>query len=148
MRKNSRTKRGDVLDSQELEAVWEKIETLQTMREALREQQFQAIIEVGVELQDILQEFKKLHNAYPCRKETRLFHPLRIPLIASLTPIYTPRKHDGPALQNTRIPQNPRKIRKKKKKQISPLSPPNTRARKDGPDSTPPHQLHSRYDSV
>jgi hypothetical protein len=62
---NSRTKRGDVLDSQELEAVWEKIETLQTMREALREQQFQAIIEVGVELQDILQEFKKLHNAYP-----------------------------------------------------------------------------------
>jgi hypothetical protein len=41
----SRTKRGDVLASQELEAVWEQIETPQTMREVLREQQFQAIIE-------------------------------------------------------------------------------------------------------
>jgi hypothetical protein len=38
----------------------------------------------------------------------------------------TPKKHDGPAPQNTRIPQNPRKIRKKKKKQISPPSPPQT----------------------
>jgi hypothetical protein len=38
----------------------------------------------------------------------------------------TPKKHDGPALQNTQIPQNPRKIQKKKKKQISPPSPPQT----------------------
>jgi hypothetical protein len=38
---------------------------LQDMRESLREQQFQAILELGVELQDILQEIKKLHNADP-----------------------------------------------------------------------------------
>jgi hypothetical protein len=62
---NSRTKRGDVLDLQELEAVLERMETLQTMRESLREQQFQAILELGVELQDIPQEIKKLHNADP-----------------------------------------------------------------------------------
>jgi hypothetical protein len=46
--------------------VLEHMETLQTMRESLREQQLQAILELGVELQDILlQEFKKLHNVYP-----------------------------------------------------------------------------------
>jgi hypothetical protein len=122
---NSRTKGGDVLESQELIAVWEQIETLQTMREALREQQFKSIIEVGVELQDILQEFKKLHNAYLLPEGD---------LDASVTPVAntpdcildTPRKHDGPALQNTRIPQNPRKIRKEKKKHTSPPSPPQT----------------------
>ena len=47
---NSRTKRGDVSDLQELEAVLEHMETLQTMRESLKEQQFQAILELGVEL--------------------------------------------------------------------------------------------------
>jgi hypothetical protein len=50
-----------VLDLQELVAVWEQIETGET----LREQQFQAILDLGAELQDILQEIKKLHNAYP-----------------------------------------------------------------------------------
>jgi hypothetical protein len=63
--KNSRTKRGDVSDLQELEAVLEHMEMLQSMSDSLREQQFQAILELGVELQDILQEIKKLHNAYP-----------------------------------------------------------------------------------
>jgi hypothetical protein len=62
---NSRTKRGDVLDLQELEAVLEHMQSLQTMRESLREQQHQAILELGVELQDILQEIKRLHNADP-----------------------------------------------------------------------------------
>jgi hypothetical protein len=66
---NSRTKRGDVLDLQELEAVLEHMKTLQTMRESLREQQFQAILELGVESQDILQEITKLHNADPLPKE-------------------------------------------------------------------------------
>jgi hypothetical protein len=35
---NSSTKRGDVLDLKEQEAVFEQIETLQTMSESLREQ--------------------------------------------------------------------------------------------------------------
>jgi hypothetical protein len=61
---NSSTKRGDVLDLQELEAVLEHMEMLQTMGESLLEQQFQAILELGVELQDILQELKKLQNVY------------------------------------------------------------------------------------
>jgi hypothetical protein len=90
------------------------------MREAFREQQFQAIIEVGVELQDILQEFKKQHNAYPLPEEDST---------APVTPVAntpdcilnTPRKHDGPALQNTRIPKNPRKIQKKEKADRFPL---------------------------
>jgi hypothetical protein len=43
-------KRGDVLDLQELEAVLEQMEMLQAMSESLREQQFQAIPELGVEL--------------------------------------------------------------------------------------------------
>jgi hypothetical protein len=54
-----------MLDLQELKAVLEHMKTLQTMRESLREQQCQAILERGVELQDILQEIKKLHNADP-----------------------------------------------------------------------------------
>jgi hypothetical protein len=68
--------------------VWDKIETLQTMREALREQQFQAILDLGVKLQDILQEIKKLHNAYPL--------PEGVKSVAN-TPdciLDTPRKHD------------------------------------------------------
>jgi hypothetical protein len=49
---NSRTKRGDVLDLQQLEAVLlEHMEMLQNMRESIREQQFQDILEFGVELQ-------------------------------------------------------------------------------------------------
>jgi proline dehydrogenase len=56
---NSRTKRGDVLNLQELEAVLEHMEMLQAMSESLREQQFQAILELGVELQDILRENQK-----------------------------------------------------------------------------------------
>ena len=44
---NSRTKRGDVSDLQELEAVLEHMEMLQTMSESLREQQFQAILELA-----------------------------------------------------------------------------------------------------
>jgi hypothetical protein len=42
---NSRTKWGDVLNLQELEAALEHMETLQTMRESFREQQFQANLE-------------------------------------------------------------------------------------------------------
>jgi hypothetical protein len=62
---NSRATRGDVSDLQELKAVLEHMEMLQTLSDYFREQQFQAILELGVELQDILQEIKKLHNAYP-----------------------------------------------------------------------------------
>jgi hypothetical protein len=54
-----------VSDLQELEAVLEHMEMLQIMSDSLREQQFQTILELGVELQAILQEIKKLHNAYP-----------------------------------------------------------------------------------
>jgi hypothetical protein len=103
-----------VLDLQELEAVLEHMETLQTMRESLREQQFQAILELGVELQDILQAIKKLHNA-DILPEGNLATPMKsvgTPQIASLTPQET---------ANNRIPQNPRKLRKKQK-QISPQS--------------------------
>jgi hypothetical protein len=84
----SRTKRGDVLDSQELVAVWEQIETLQTMKEALREQQLQAILDLGVELQDILKEIKNSTMPIPCLRETwlHLLNPLRTPRIPSLTP--------------------------------------------------------------
>jgi hypothetical protein len=117
---NSRTKRGDMLDLQELEAVSAHMEMLQAMSESLREQQFQAILELGVELQDILREIKKLHNAYPLPEATPVESVTNTPDCI----LDTPRKHDGPALQNTRIPQNQREIRKKKKKQISPLSPP------------------------
>jgi hypothetical protein len=122
---NSRTKRGDVSDLQELEAVLEHMEMLQTMSDSLREQQFQAIIELGVELQDILQEIKKLHSAYPL-PEGDVATPVKSLVNTPDCSLDTPRRHDGPALQNTRIPQNPRKIRKKKKKQISPPSPPQT----------------------
>jgi hypothetical protein len=122
---NSRTKRGDVLDLQELEAVLEHMEMLQAMSESLREQQFQAILELGVELQGILREIKKLHNAYPL-PEGNLATPVKSVANTPDCILDTPRKHDGPALQNTRIPQNPRKIRKKKKKQISPPCPPQT----------------------
>jgi hypothetical protein len=105
-----------VLDLQELKAVLGHMEMLQTtMSDSLREQQFQAILELGVELQDILQEIKKLHNAYSL-SEGDVATPVKS---VGNTPdciLDTPRKHDGPALQNTRIPQNPRKIRKKKKK--------------------------------
>jgi hypothetical protein len=119
---NSRTKRGDVSDLQELEAVLEHMEMLQTMSDSLREQQFQAILELGVELQDILQEIQKLHNAYPLPEGDLLKSVANTPDCI----LDTPRKHDGPALQNTRIPQNPHKIRKKKKKQILPLCPTQT----------------------
>jgi hypothetical protein len=118
--KNSRTKRGDVSDLQELEAVLEHMEMLQTMSDSLREQQFQAILELGMELQAILQEIKKLHNAYPL-PEKDLATPVKSVANTPDCILDTPRKHDGLALQNTRIPQNPHKIRKKKKKQI--LSP-------------------------
>jgi hypothetical protein len=77
-----------VLDLQELEAVLEHMEMLQAMSESLREQQFQAILELGVELQDILREIKKLHNAYPL-PEGNLATPAKSianTLIASLTP--------------------------------------------------------------
>jgi hypothetical protein len=123
---NSRTKRGDVLDLQELESVLEHMEMLQTMRsDSLREQQFQSILELGVELQDILKEIKKLHNAYPL-PEGDLATPVKSVANTPDCILDTPRKYDGPALKNTRIPQNPRKIRKKKKKQISLPCPPQT----------------------
>jgi hypothetical protein len=122
---NSRTKRGDGSDLQELEAVLEHMEMLQTMSDSLREQQFQAILELGVELQDILQEIKKLHIAYPL-PEGDLATPVKSVANTPDCILDTPRKHDEPALLNTRIPQNPRKIRKKKKKQISPPNPPQT----------------------
>jgi hypothetical protein len=76
--RNRNTKRGDVLDLQELEAVLlEHMEMLQAISEPLREQQFQAILELGVELQDILREIKKLHNAYPPPCETNLATPVK-----------------------------------------------------------------------
>ena len=78
-----------------------------------------------MELQDILQEIKKLHNAYPL-PEGDVDTPVKSVANTPDCILDTPRKHDGPALQNTRIPQNPRKIRKKKKKQTSPRSPPQT----------------------
>jgi hypothetical protein len=115
-----------VSDLQELEAVLEHIEMLQTMSDSLREQKFQAILELGVEIQDILQEIKKLHNAYPL-PEGDVATPVKSVANTPDCILDTPRKHDdGPALQNTRIPQNLRKIRKKKKKQISPPCPPQT----------------------
>jgi hypothetical protein len=123
---NSRTKPGDVSDIQELEAVLEHMEMLQTtMSDSLREHQFQAIFELGVELQDILQEIKKLHNAYPL-PEGDVAAPVKSVANTPDCILDTPRKHDGHTLQNTRIPQNPRKIQKQKKKQISQPSPPQT----------------------
>jgi hypothetical protein len=104
---------------------YEHMKMLQTMSDSLREQQFQAILELGVELQDILQEIKKLHNAYPL-PEGDLATPVKSVANTPDCIIDTPRKHDGPALQNTRIPQNPHKIRKKKKKQILPQCPTQT----------------------
>jgi hypothetical protein len=122
---NSRTKRGDVSDLQELKAALEHMEMLQTLSDSFREQQFQAILELGVELQDILQEIKKLHYACPL-PEGDVATPVKSVANIPDCILDTPRKHDGPALQNTRIPQNPRKIRKKKKKQTSPPSLPQT----------------------
>jgi hypothetical protein len=68
---NSRSKRGDVLDLQELEAVLEHMETLQTMRESLREQQFQIILELSVELQDIILGKKKPLDPRPRQTPTK-----------------------------------------------------------------------------
>jgi hypothetical protein len=101
------------------------MEMLQTMSDSLREQQFQAILVLGVELQDILQEIKKLHNAYPL-PEGDLATPVKCVANTPDCILDTSRKHDGPALQNTRIPQNPHKIRKKKKTQILPPCPTQT----------------------
>jgi hypothetical protein len=125
------------------------MEMLQTLSDSLREQQFQAILELGVELHDILQEIKKLHNAYPL-PEGDVATPVKSVANTPDCILDTPRKkHDGPALQNTRIPQNPRKIRKKKKQTDFPTEPAaNTKASKNGPASTPPNQLHSRCNSV
>jgi hypothetical protein len=92
---NSRTKRGDVLDLQELEAVLEHMEMLQVMSESLREQQFQAILELGVELQDILREIKKLHNAYP-PPEGNLATPVKSVANNPDCILDTPRKHYRP----------------------------------------------------
>jgi hypothetical protein len=101
-----------------------------------------------VKLQDIRQEIKKLHNADPL-PEGDLATPIESVANTPDCILDIPRKHDGPAPQNTRISQNPRKIRKEKKKTDFPTEPAaNTRARKDGPDSTPPHQPHSRCNSV
>jgi hypothetical protein len=97
------------------------MEMLQTMSDSLREQQFQAILE----LQDILQEIKMLHNAYPL-PERDVATPVKSVANTPDCILDTPTKHDRPALQNTHIPQNPRKIRKKKKKKTSPPSPPQT----------------------
>jgi hypothetical protein len=108
---NSRTERGDVLDLQELEAVLEHMEMLQSMSE----QQFQAILELGVELQDILQEIKKLHNAYPL-PEGDVDTPVKSVANTPDCILGTPRKHDGPALQNTRIPQNTPHVRSERKR--------------------------------
>jgi hypothetical protein len=95
------------------------------MSDSLRKQQFQAILELGVELQYILQEIKILHNAYPL-PEGDVATPVKSVANTPDCILDTTRKHDGPALQNTRIPQNPRKIRKKEKKQIYSPSPPQT----------------------
>jgi hypothetical protein len=70
-----------------------------------------------VELQAILQKTKKLHNAYPL-PEGDLATPVKSVVNTPDCILDNPSKHDGPALQNTRIPQNPHNIRKKKKKQI------------------------------
>jgi hypothetical protein len=75
-----------------------------------------------VELQDILQEIKKLHNVYPL-PEGDVATPVKSVANTPDCILGTPRKHDGPALQNTRIPQNPHKIRKKKKKTDFPTEP-------------------------
>jgi hypothetical protein len=112
-----------VSNLQELEAVLEHMEMLQITSDSLREQQFQTILELGVELQAILQEIKKLHNAYPL-PEGDLATPVKSVANTPDCILDTPRKHDGPALQNTRIPQNPHKIRKKKKTPILPPCPP------------------------
>jgi hypothetical protein len=58
------------------------------MSDSLRKQQFQAILELGVELQAFLQESKSCTVPIPCPRETwiHLSNPLRTPLIASLTP--------------------------------------------------------------
>jgi hypothetical protein len=74
--------------------VWEQIETGET----LREQQFQAILDLGAELQDILQEIKKLHNAYPL-PEGDLATPVKSVANTPDCILDTPRKHDdGPSL--------------------------------------------------
>jgi hypothetical protein len=67
------------------------------------------------------EKIKKLHNAYP-PPEGNLATPVKSVENTPDCIIDTPRKHDRPALQNNRIPPNPRKIRKKKK-QISPPCP-------------------------
>jgi hypothetical protein len=54
---NSHTKRGDVLDFQELEAVLEHMEMLQTMCESIRDK-FQAILKFGMVLQYLLQDIQ------------------------------------------------------------------------------------------
>jgi hypothetical protein len=103
----------------------EHMEMLQIMSDSFREQQFQTILELGVDLQAILQEIKKLHNAYPS-PEGDLATPGKSVANTPDCFLDTPRKPDGPALQNTRIPQNPHKIRNKKKKQILPPCPTQT----------------------
>jgi hypothetical protein len=84
----SRTIRGDVSDLQELEAVLEHMEMLQTMSDSLREQPFQTILELGVELQDILQKIKKLHNAFPLPSSACTLIALILASLLTATTIY------------------------------------------------------------
>jgi hypothetical protein len=117
-----------VSDLQELEAVLEHMEMLlQTISDSLLEQQFQAILELGVELQDILQEIKKLHNAY-LLPEGDVATPVKSIANTPDCILDTPRKHHGPALQNTRIPQNSRKTERKRKTDFSTEPTANTKA--------------------
>jgi hypothetical protein len=130
-----------------LDSSFRLLETLKTMRrESLRKQQFQTILELGVKLQDIRQEIKKLHNADPCPRETwlHLLNPLRTPLIASLTPQGNMMGLHCKTPESLRI--HVRSERKKTDFLTEPAA--NTRARKDGPDSTPSHQPRSRCNSV
>jgi hypothetical protein len=80
---------------------------------------------VGVELQDILQEFKKLHNAYP---------PQEGDSTAPVTPVAntpdcildTPRKHMDLHYKTPECLRTHVRSERKRKKQIFPLSPPLT----------------------
>jgi hypothetical protein len=137
----------------------------------VRESQLKTILDYAVEVKEFLLEIQRQDHSFPaepnisCKldsqsKQKKLHNAYPLPegdSAAPVTPVAntpdcildTPRKHDGPSPQNTRIPQNPRKIRKKKKKTDFPDEPAaNTRARKDGPDSTSPHQLQSRSNNA
>jgi hypothetical protein len=65
--------------------------------DSLREQPLQAILELGVELQDILQEIKKLHNDYPLPKGDLA---TSVESVAQTVPARTPGKTQPPPGRN------------------------------------------------